>query len=661
MFEKILIANRGEIACRVIATAKRLGIATVAVYSEVDSTAKHVDEADQAVCIGPAAATESYLAAERIVQVCKDTGAAAVHPGYGFLSENTAFVELLEKEGIVFIGPGSHAIKTMGDKITSKLLAETVGVNIIPGYNDVVADADQAVKISSGIGFPVMLKASTGGGGKGMRIAHNAQECRAGFERATSEAKSSFGDGRIFIEKLISHPRHIEIQVLADAHGNVIALNERECSIQRRHQKVIEESPSPFLDDDTRKAMSDQAIGLARAVNYKSAGTVEFIVDADKNFYFLEMNTRLQVEHPVTEMITGLDLVEWMIRVAAGERLTISQKDIGINGWSIESRVYAESPARGFLPSTGRLKGYQPPPVSNRIRVDAGVLEGSDISMFYDPMIAKLITWGGTRKQAIATMMEALDQYYIRGVDTNLPFVSSIMRHPKFASGELSTNFIDEEYPEGFIVEPLEMSELARLVCAMSTIHHRYYLRAGTISNQVKGYGRNYNADWVVIIRNVSYSAHVSGENGKWTVRFEGQEYRVKDRWKFVDRIFRGHVNSVPLFFQIEKRKFSYEVRFGSFAENIGVFSPAIAVLIKTMPVRKAPDMSRFMLSPMPGLLVHISVSVGQHIKVGDELAVIEAMKMENVLRAEQDCIIAKILVEAGVSLEVGQPIMEFE
>jgi propionyl-CoA carboxylase alpha chain len=661
VFKKILIANRGEIACRVIDTARKMGIATVAVHSDVDRDARHVTEADEAYCIGSAAAAESYLVAEKIVQACKDSGAEAVHPGYGFLSENAGFAELLETEGIVFIGPGAYAIQAMGDKITSKLLAEKSGVNTIPGHNEVVASADEAVKISNGIGYPVMIKASAGGGGKGMRVAFNDDECRDGFDRATSEAISSFGDGRIFIEKFIEQPRHIEIQVIADSHGNVVALNERECSIQRRHQKVIEEAPSPFLDDKTRKAMSDQAITLARAVDYRSAGTVEFIVDGSRNFYFLEMNTRLQVEHPVTEMITGLDLVELMIRVADGEKLPITQKDVGINGWAMEARVYAENPYRNFLPSTGRLREYQPPPQDDHVRVDSGVVEGSDISMYYDPLIAKLVTWGDSRQQAIDKMLESLDQYYIRGVDTNLPFVSAVMRHSRFQAGKLTTNFIAEEYPDGFNPQPIDEGLVSQLVCVMASIHHRLTHRAATVSNQVEGYGRNVSTDWTVVIGRQNHNVSIDSQSDCWNITLDGREYRVEDHWLPTQNVYAGKVDGRTLYLQVEKTGFSYEVVCGAFANSVLVMTRPTARLNDLMPLKQPPDVSKFLLSPMPGLLVSLSVEAGQRVKAGQELAVVEAMKMENSLKADQDCTVAKVMAEPGATLEVDQPIVEFE
>jgi len=662
MFKKILIANRGEIACRVIRTAKQMGIATVAVYSDADRNACHVEQADEAVHIGASAASESYLIAARIIEACEKTGAEAVHPGYGFLSENSAFAQLLEDSGISFIGPGIRAIEVMGDKITSKLLAEKAGVNVIPGHTDVVKDAKEAATIAASIGYPVMIKASAGGGGKGMRVAWNEDECLDGFERATSEAISSFADGRIFIEKFIEQPRHIEIQVIADAHGNVVTLNERECSIQRRHQKVIEEAPSPFIDEATRAAMSKQAVALAKAVDYKSAGTVELIVDANRNFYFLEMNTRLQVEHPVTEMITGLDLVELMIRVAAGEKLPVSQKDIGINGWSMESRIYAESPFRNFLPSTGRLIRYKPPVITDSVRVDTGVTEGSDISMFYDPMIAKLVTWAPTRDLAIKEMQHALDQYYIRGVETNQPFVAAIMGHPRFQSGALTTNFIAEEYPDGFSTAALTVNDLGAVIAVIASIHQRLANRAATTSGQMPGYGRNVANDWVIILEQQDYKTEVKGESGKWSVRYNDQSYLIEDNWAGTDPVYSGLVNGKQMYMQLEVDGVGYyQITQGGNQLAMMVVNERTAQLCRHMPVKQAPDMSGFLLSPMPGLLVSLAVEPGQSVKAGEVLAVIEAMKMENSMRAEKDVVIAKVLAEAGSTLEVDQPILEFD
>ncbi len=663
MFKKILIANRGEIACRIISSAKQMGIATVAVYSEADRKTKHVREADEAICIGTPPAVESYLNGDRILEAVRESGAEAIHPGYGFLSENAEFAERLEQHGIAFIGPKAHAIRVMGDKITSKKLAADAGVHIIPGFDGVVADASQAVEIADEIGYPVMIKASAGGGGKGMRIAQNEAECRDGFERATSEAQSSFGDGRIFIEKFINKPRHIEIQILADGHGHAIALNERECSIQRRYQKVVEEAPSIFLNENTRKAMMDQAVALAKAVDYQSAGTVEFVVDDQQNFFFLEMNTRLQVEHPITEMITGVDLVEWMIRIADGEHLTIKQEDVGINGWSIESRIYAENPWRGFLPSTGRIRKYQTPASSQYVRLDTGIEEGSEISMYYDPMIAKLITWGETRDQAIETMNVCLNRYYIRGVDTNLAFLSSIFKKPSFRSGQFNTSFIEKEYPNNLGPEPIDELLLPNVVCAISAIHHRQHLRAGTISDQIEGYGRQVNLSWVVIFEDEEHLTQIQHDEGdnEINVIYKEQSYKVVDDWKIADPVYTGRVGDREINFQIVKSDFRYDIVCDSYVGRVMVIRPETARLNRLMPVKIPPDLSRFLLSPMPGLLVSLSVSVGDKVKPGAELAVIEAMKMENSLQAEQSCVVSQILVKPGDKLETDQPILEFE
>jgi len=663
MFKKILIANRGEIACRIITSAKHMGIATVAVYSEADRNTKHVHEADEAICIGAPPAIESYLNGDRILEACQQSGAEAIHPGYGFLSENAEFSERLEQEGLIFIGPKPHAIRVMGDKITSKKLAADAGVHVIPGFDGVVQDANQALDIAKEIGYPVMIKASAGGGGKGMRIALNDEECRDGFERATSEAQSSFGDGRIFIEKFINQPRHIEIQILADSHGNAIALNERECSIQRRYQKVVAEAPSVFLNDDTRKAMMAQAVSLAQAVDYQSAGTVEFVVDDQQNFFFLEMNTRLQVEHPITEMITGIDLVEWMIRIADGEYLTIKQEDVCINGWSIESRIYAENPWRGFLPSTGRIHKYQTPPYSECVRLDTGIEEGSEISMFYDPMIAKLITWGETRDQAIEIMNVCLNRYYIRGVDTNLAFLSSIFRRPSFRSGEFNTSFIEKEYPNNFTPEPIEASVLPNVVCAISAIHYRHHLRAGTISDQIEGYGRQVNLNWVVIIEDEELLTQIQHDenDNEIIVTYQEKNYQVVDNWTIADPVYTGKVGDKEINFQIVKSDFRYDIVCDSYVGRVMVIRPETARLHRLMPVKMPPDLSRFLLSPMPGLLISLSVTVGSKVKLGEELAIIEAMKMENTLQAEQSCVVSRILAEPGDKLEMDQPILEFE
>ncbi len=660
MFEKILVANRGEIACRVMRTARKMGIKTVAVYSDADKDALHVKMADEAVHIGASPSAESYLVMERIIQACKDTGAQAVHPGYGFLSENSTFCEALEQEGIAFIGPATYAINSMGDKITSKLLAQKAGVNVIPGYTDVVKDAEQAVEIANGIGYPVMLKASAGGGGKGMRVAWNEAECRDGFARATNEARSSFGDERVFIEKFIEEPRHIEIQVMADTHGNVIYLGERECSIQRRHQKVIEEAPSPFLDEKTRKSMGEQAVKLAKAVDYRSAGTVEFIVDAQRNFYFLEMNTRLQVEHPVTEFITGQDLVELMIRVANGEELPLQQEEVRLNGWAIEARVYAEDPFRNFLPSIGRLVHYRPPQGEN-VRVDTGVYEGGEVSMFYDPMIAKLVTYGSDRTEAIDRMRGALDAYYIRGVQHNISFLNALMAHPRFIAGLLTTNFIAEEYPEGFDANCVPQDDPARSIVIAAMVHRSYLDRAAYISGQLPSMEREVGDEWVVIVNGGHHAVTASMVDGNCQVEYNGQNYAVVSDWELGQPLLHCTINGKAVCFQIEREGIWLNLYHSGNQTRAMVVTPRAAEMHSFMLEKEAPDLSRYLLSPMPGLLVKVSVQEGEEIKAGTELVVIEAMKMENVLRAEQDAVVSKINAGVGDSLTVDQVIMEFE
>ena len=658
--KKILVANRGEIACRVFSTAKRMGIATVAVYSDADADALHVQMADEAVCIGPAASAQSYLVIDKIIQACKDTGADAVHPGYGFLSENSQFRDALDDAGIIFIGPGKKAIESMGDKITSKLIAEKAGVSCIPGYTDVVRDADHAVEISNGIGYPVMLKASAGGGGKGMRVAWDEADCRDGFERATNEARSSFGDTRIFIEKYIQQPRHIEIQIMADGHGNVIYLGERECSIQRRHQKVIEEAPSPFLNEATRHKMGEQSCALARAVDYQSAGTVEFIADADMNFYFLEMNTRLQVEHPVTELVTGQDLVEMMIRVAAGEKLALAQHDVSLTGWAMESRVYAEDPFRNFMPSIGRLSGYREPQ-GEGVRVDSGVYEGGEVSMHYDPMISKLITYGDDRGQAIDRMVDALDAYYIRGVNHNISFLNALMVHPRFVAGELTTNFIAEEFADGFNADLVPQNNPHIAVVVAAAVHQEYRERSSQISGQSEGHEYQVPDNWVVITgaeeTPVSMTLTLSG----FLVSIGNEDYSVVTDWALGEPLFEAEINGQQVTVQVERSGSGYRLFYRGAEINALVLSPKAAELNKLM-LEKAPvDLSRFLLSPMPGLLVKLAVKEGDQVKAGEELAVVEAMKMENSLRAINNGIVAKISAEAGDSLMVDQAILEFE
>ncbi len=662
MFKKILIANRGEIACRVIKTARRMGIGTVAVYSEADRDARHVSLADEAIAIGPAPSAQSYLAIDRLLEACKRSGAEAVHPGYGFLSENAAFCEALEAAGIVFIGPKVHAIRSMGDKIASKKLAERAGVSTIPGYTDVIRDADHALAIAKQIGYPVMIKASAGGGGKGLRVARSDAEAREGYQSCRTEAKNAFGDDRVFIEKFIEEPRHIEIQVLGDGHGNLVYLWERECSIQRRHQKVVEEAPSPFLDAATRKAMGEQAVALARAVHYQSAGTVEFVVDAKRNFFFLEMNTRLQVEHPVTEMITGVDLVEQMIRVAAGEQLEFTQADIKLDGWAIEARINAEDPFRNFLPSIGRLVRYVPPAEeAGSVRVDTGVYEGGEVSMYYDSMVAKLIVHAPTRAKAIERMCEALNGFYIRGISHNISFVAAVLRHRRFVSGRFTTGFIAEEYPSGFDAADAPHDDPALLAAIAAFARRRYIDRAVRISGQVGGHGRKVDKDWVVLIGAHRYPVVVEPTDAGYKVTHGGAVYDLRSDWKLGEPIFRGTCNGTPVLLQLERRGLRYRIfHWGSQVDAV-VMTERAAELLALMPVKPPPDTSRYLLSPMPGLLTEIAVEPGQEVKAGEKLAAIEAMKMENVLKADRDCVVAAVLAKAGESVSVDQPILEFE
>jgi propionyl-CoA carboxylase alpha chain len=664
MFKKILIANRGEIACRVIKTARKMGIKTVAVYSEADKDAMHVEMADEAVCIGPAASKESYLVADKIIAACKQTGAEAVHPGYGFLSENEAFSRTLEEQGIVFIGPKHYSVAAMGDKIASKKLALEAKVNVIPGYNDAIATPEDAVKIAKGIGYPVMIKASAGGGGKGLRVAFNDKEAHEGFASCKTEAKNAFGDDRIFIEKYVEEPRHIEIQVLGDAHGNCVYLHERECSIQRRHQKVIEEAPSPFLDAATRKAMGEQAVALAKAVNYQSAGTVEFVVGGkDKAFYFLEMNTRLQVEHPVTEMITGYDLVELMIRVAAGEKLPFAQKDIPLKGWAMECRINAEDPFRNFLPSTGRLIKFAPPTETpGVVRVDTGVYEGGEISMYYDSMIAKLIVHGSTREQAITRMRDALNGFVIRGVASNIAFQAALMQHPRFVSGNFNTGLIAESYPKGFNAADVPHDDPAMLITVAAAMHRQYLARNGSISGQMPGHEFRPGAEFVVRLDDgADHEVSVEPAAGGWDVTFAGDRYEIRSDWQFGQILYQGTINNEPFCMQVERRGLKYRLFHWGTQMDLMVMTARAARLQALMPHKAPPDMSKFLLSPMPGLLTQIGVQVGQEVKAGEVLAKIEAMKMENVLKAERDCVVEKLLATAGESLAVDQPIIAFK
>jgi propionyl-CoA carboxylase alpha chain len=661
MFKKILIANRGEIACRVIKTARRMGIKTVAVHSEADREALFVEMADEAVCIGPPPSKESYLVIDKIIAACKATGAEAVHPGYGFLSENEEFSRRLEENGIVFIGPKHYSVAAMGDKIASKKLALEAKVNTIPGYNDAIEDADHAVQIAKGIGYPVMIKASAGGGGKGLRVAFNDREAHEGFTSCVNEAKASFGDDRVFIEKFVEGPHHIEIQIIADAHGNTCYLWERECSIQRRHQKVIEEAPSPFIDDAVRRAMGEQAVALARAVKYQSAGTVEFVVGKDKSFYFLEMNTRLQVEHPVTELITGLDLVELMIRVAAGEKLPFTQSEIKRDGWAMECRINAEDPFRGFLPSTGRLVKFRPPVEENGVRVDTGVYEGGEISMYYDSMIAKLITHGATREQAILRMRDALNAFVIRGVSSNIPFQAALMQHPVFNSGIFTTAFIADHYPKGFVAADVPHDDPGLLAAVAAFARRRYIDRARQISGQMPGHGRKVGSEWEIVIEGRHYPVVLTPIAGGYRITHGDDRYELVSDWHFGDLVFNGTCNGAPVTMQLERNGLKYRItHFGKQVDAM-VLTKTAARLLARMPEKQPPDLSRFLLSPMPGLLREVSVKVGQQVSAGEKLAVIEAMKMENILRAEKDCVVKKISAAAGESLSVDQVIIEFE
>ena len=661
MFKKILIANRGEIASRIIGTARRMGIATVAVYSEVDAEALHVRMADEAVPIGPAPSAESYLKIERIVEACRATGAEAVHPGYGFLSENPVFARALAKAGVTFIGPGPEAIAAMGDKIASKKLAQAAGVSSVPGHLDVVPDPETAVAIARDIGYPVMIKASAGGGGKGMRIAANDPETRDGFRAAVSEAKASVADDRIFIEKYIEEPRHIEIQVLGDISGNIVHLGERECSIQRRHQKVIEEAPSPFLDPETRAAMGQQAVALARAVDYRSAGTVEFIVDQQRNFYFLEMNTRLQVEHPVTELVTGLDLVELMIRVAAGEPLPFTQREIEQAGWAVEARVYAEDPARNFLPSIGRLVRYRPPS-GDGIRLDSGVFEGAEISVYYDPLIAKLVAYGPDREGAIDRLRSALDDFYIAGVRHNIPFLAAVAANSRFRAGALSTNFITEEFPGGF-APPAGFVEPDRtILLAAALAHRRIRERETAIDGQLAGAGGAIGECSIVLLDERSYPLSLRPEGDAYRVEIEGESRLASTDWQPGQVLLHVRIDDQVATVQIERFPGAvFRLVHGGVVRRAQVLSPRAAELRALMPKKQATDTTRLLLSPMPGMLSSVVVEQGQEVKAGEPLAIVEAMKMENVLRAERDGRIAHIRANPGDSLAVDQVILEFE
>ena len=682
MFKKILIANRGEIACRVIKTARKMGIQTVAIYSDADKNALHVKMADEAVHIGPPPANQSYIVIDNVMKAIKETGAEAVHPGYGFLSENSKFAEALSAAGVAFIGPPVGAIEAMGDKITSKKIAQDADVSTVPGYMGLIEDAEDAVKISNQVGYPVMIKASAGGGGKGMRIAWNDAEAREGFQSSKNEAASSFGDDRIFIEKFITQPRHIEIQVLCDSHGNGVYLGERECSIQRRQQKVVEEAPSPFLDEATRKAMGEQAVALAQAVDYASAGTVEFIVDGDKNFYFLEMNTRLQVEHPVTELITGVDLVEQMIRVAAGEKLSISQKDVTLTGWAIENRLYAEDPYRGFLPSIGRLTAYRPPaelaagPLLENdkwqgdapkgkiiaVRNDTGVFEGGEISMYYDPMIAKLCTWAPTRDEAIEAMRVALDSFEVEGIGHNLPFLSAVMDHPIFIKGDMTTAFIEEQYPDGFEGVELAQDILKRIAAAAAAMYRVAEIRRARISGRMDNHERKVGKHWVVTLQGTEFAMKIKADKKGSTVKFDdGSKLRVTSDWTPGNSLARLSVGGEPLVLKVDKIPAGFRMRSRGADLKVHVRTPRQAELARLMPEKLPPDTSKMLLCPMPGLMVKVNVEAGDEVQEGQALCTIEAMKMENILRAEKKGVVTKINAGAGDSLAVDEVIMEFE
>ena len=674
MFKKILIANRGEIACRVMKTAKKMGIKTVAIYSEADKEARHVQLADEAIFIGPAPSRESYLVIDRIIQACKDTGAQAVHPGYGFLSENEQFAKRCEDEGIVFIGPKYQSIAAMGDKIASKKLALKAKVNTIPGHNEAIATPEEAVKIAQGIGYPVMIKASAGGGGKGLRVASNDQETAEGFAACKTEAMNSFGDDRIFIEKFVEGPRHIEIQVLGDSHGNVVYLNERDCSIQRRHQKVIEEAPSPFIDPATRKAMGEQAVALAKAVNYQSAGTVEFVVGKDKSFYFLEMNTRLQVEHPVTESITGLDLVEQMIRVAAGEKLAFKQEDVKLDGWSMECRINADDPFRNFLPSTGRLVKYRPPESINGVRVDTGVYEGGEIPMYYDSMIAKLIVHGKDRNEAIDKMRSALNDFVIRGIHSNIPFQAALLQHPRFVSGDFTTGFIAEEYPEGFKKDSVQPSDPKRMAALAAFMRYRYLEHIKMIDGQLAGHEMVIAKKFVVVtgsqvgsmkdpyevpirveLKDSIYSIYIEEPDGI-------SRYDIVSDWRPGQICLYATINGTQkVTAQVERRGVKFLLVLDGAHYECMVLSPLGAELQRRMPVKLPPDTSKLVMSPMPGLLTKMAVKVGDIVTGGQKLASIEAMKMENTISAIRDGVVAEVCAKEGDSLAVDQLILRFK
>ncbi|MCD6034848.1 MAG: acetyl/propionyl/methylcrotonyl-CoA carboxylase subunit alpha [Rickettsiales bacterium] len=660
-FRKILVANRGEIACRIMRSVRKMGARGVAIYSEADANALHVKEADEAVFVGPSPTNQSYLNIDNILDAIRKTGAEAVHPGYGFLSENRAFAEALEKEGIVLIGPSPHAIKAMGDKIEAKKLAEKAGVNTVPGYMGVIKDAKEATKIAKKIGFPVMIKAAAGGGGKGMRVVYDEKAVEQAFSSATNEARNSFKDARIFIEKYIENPRHIEIQVIADKYGNIVCLGERECSIQRHHQKVIEEAPSVFIDDKTRKQMYKQVVSLAKKVGYYSAGTVEFIVDTKKNFYFLEMNTRLQVEHCVTEFVTGIDIVEQMIRIAAGEKLSFTQADITLEGWAIESRIYAEDPVRGFLPSSGRITEYKEPQASKTVRVDSGVYEGCEVSMFYDPMIAKLITYGQNRKEAISQMQSVLGSYVIRGISHNLSFLEALISHPRFGSGDISTNFIADEYPDGF--SGAELTTLHSRIF-LSTALHIYLTdakRAAGISGQARGRERQIGTRWVVSLDNERFPVYTREAANGHDITFEGERLSIRTAWVLGNRLLQGTLDGEPFSVHVEYCPGGMWLGYGGRRVKATVRSPRVAELEKFMPAKEYADDAASLNAPISGKIVALKVQKGHQVKRGQPLLILEAMKMENIIYAEHDVLVSALLVQEGDNVNVGQQLMAFE
>lgn len=660
MISKLLIANRGEIACRVIRSARRMDIPTVAVYSNQDEGALHVDMADEAVLIGDPAATSSYLSIDKLLGACRETGADAVHPGYGFLSEDPRFARAVEDAGLTWVGPPAAAIETMGDKVRAKKLAAQAGVSTVPGHPDVVKDSGEAESAAEAIGYPVLLKAAAGGGGKGMRIVRLKSEIEEAFASAASEAEASFSDGRVFVEKYIEKPRHIEIQVLGDSHGNIVHLGERECSIQRRHQKVIEESPSPFVDAAMRESMGQQAIALAAAVGYTSAGTVEFMADASGNFYFLEMNTRLQVEHPVTELITGLDLVEWMLRVASGEKLGFGQKEVTFDGWALECRIYAEDPFGDFVPSIGRLSKYMPPRRSESVRVDSGVREGDVVSRFYDPLIAKVCSHGENRHEAISSMQMALDEFFISGVAHNIPFLSALMSHSRFQAGDLTTDFIRDEYPGGFKPAHIPPDDPHLLTAVATVIHLCQEHRKAQTSGQLPGYEMQVGENWIVQVRGEQHAVTVGYDEEEYRVQVHGVDLAVRTDWYPGRNLFKGTVDGRPISVQVVFVGLGYRLfHAGAVAEAL-VMSPRVAELYALMPIKEPPDLSRFLLSPMPGQLLSVSVEEGDKVRAGQLLAIVEAMKMENVLRAERDGIVERVLASPGDDLTRDQPILEF-